>query len=149
MTVRSLGLAPFRGARVKKSADQTAFDFTGSVNVSWDAEDFDTDGFHDNVTNNSRLTLPAYLAGRYIEIGCAMYATNLSGNNSPITHLRRNGVTMAGSQGHNPGVAWGITMSSGPFIAALNDYYEVLYQVTGDTSSDILASRSFFWLRVY
>jgi hypothetical protein len=32
-------------------------------------EGYDTDGYHDNVTNNSRMTIPAGLAGKYLIIG--------------------------------------------------------------------------------
>lgn len=43
-------------ARVRKSADQTSFT---SGNLSFDTEDADTDGWHDTVTNNERLTVPS------------------------------------------------------------------------------------------
>jgi hypothetical protein len=33
------------------------------------AEDWDTDSFHDNVTNNSRITIPTGLGGKYLIIG--------------------------------------------------------------------------------
>lgn len=51
----------FRGAMVKKSANQTnvaAIGFPGTV-LSWDQEEYDTDDIHDNSTNNTRLTVPA------------------------------------------------------------------------------------------
>jgi hypothetical protein len=34
--------------------------------VSWDLEDFDTDGFHSNTTNNSRITIPSGKNGKYL-----------------------------------------------------------------------------------
>ncbi len=52
------GATAFRGALVAKTANQTISNLTGTV-LTWDAEDYDTDAIHDNVTNNSRLTVPA------------------------------------------------------------------------------------------
>jgi hypothetical protein len=48
----------FKGALVKKSTTQSA---TGGANtpVTWDQETYDEGGWHDNVTNNTRLTVPA------------------------------------------------------------------------------------------
>ena len=66
----------FVGARVYKSAAQaiTTATFT---EVSWDTEVFDTDGFHDNATNNNRFTIPAGKAGYYrIEYQLQPYNTN-------------------------------------------------------------------------
>ncbi len=48
----------FSAARVGKTADQAVS--TGAfATITFDSEDFDTDGFHDNVSNNSRLTIPS------------------------------------------------------------------------------------------
>lgn len=42
--------------------------FTGGteVTIAFPNEDFDTNGFHDNSTNNSRLTVPSGYAGKYL-----------------------------------------------------------------------------------
>lgn len=55
------GGGAFSGARCyKTSAQQASFNF---VIVEWNAEDYDTNNYHDNNTNNSRLTIPT--AGYY------------------------------------------------------------------------------------
>jgi len=63
------GLSPaFIGARAKWVSG--AMPSTGSyVGVPLNGEDFDTDGFHDNSTNNQRMTIPAGLGGKYLLIG--------------------------------------------------------------------------------
>ena len=69
--------AAFRGCRVYKSANQSIANSTDTT-VTWDLESFDTDGFHDNVTNNNRITIPAGLGGKYlvsINIGWAVNST--------------------------------------------------------------------------
>jgi hypothetical protein len=54
----------FVGARVYKSIAQ-AFTTATFTEVSWDLENFDTSGFHDNATNNNRFTIPSGKAGYY------------------------------------------------------------------------------------
>lgn len=56
------GLA-FSGASLTKSSTQSINPST-EVAVTFDGEVFDTDSYHDNVTNNTRLTVPA--TGRYL-----------------------------------------------------------------------------------
>jgi hypothetical protein len=53
-------------ARVTNSSSQTITNNT-VVALAFDQESFDTDGLHDTVTNNSRLTAP--IAGKYLVIG--------------------------------------------------------------------------------
>jgi len=59
--------------KVTKSADQTIPDDTNTV-ITWDQEDYDTDGMHDNVTNNSRITIKT--AGKYSVMAQAVWAFN-------------------------------------------------------------------------
>jgi hypothetical protein len=57
--------SPFVGCSLKKiSGAQTVADST-FVAVTFNAENFDTDAFHDNTTNASRITIPAGKAGYY------------------------------------------------------------------------------------
>jgi len=61
-------VAAFIGAKVKNTAG-TSFTGGAEADVPFATEDFDTDGFHDNVTNNNRLTVPAGLGGKYLVVG--------------------------------------------------------------------------------
>jgi hypothetical protein len=47
----------FNGALVKKTTDQS-ISAGVTTTLTWDAEEYDLDGWHDNSTNNSRLTVP-------------------------------------------------------------------------------------------
>lgn len=60
------GASTFSGASVYKGSDQSISTATSTV-VSWDNEDYDTDSYHDNVTNNSRFTVPTT---GYYQIRC-------------------------------------------------------------------------------
>ncbi|TNE36263.1 MAG: hypothetical protein EP348_07280 [Alphaproteobacteria bacterium] len=52
------GSAAHSGALVLLSADQTIPTSTDTI-LDWDSESYDTNGFHESVTNPSRLTVPA------------------------------------------------------------------------------------------
>jgi len=56
----------FVGCSLNKTADQTGITNNVWTVISWNQEDFDTDGFHDNSTNNSRITIPAGKNGKYL-----------------------------------------------------------------------------------
>lgn len=54
----------FVGVQVTKTAN-TSVSAGGNAQIPWDSEVFDTDGFHDNSTNNARLTVPSGKGGYY------------------------------------------------------------------------------------
>ena len=56
--------ATFVGVQVTKTAN-TSVGAGANVQIPWDSEAFDTNGFHDNVTNNARLTVPSGQGGYY------------------------------------------------------------------------------------
>jgi hypothetical protein len=48
--------------------------------IAFGTEVFDTDAYHDNSTNNSRLTVPAGQAGKYIVTGTVRFTANATGD---------------------------------------------------------------------
>ena len=56
--------AGFVGVSITKTAVQSMANNT-SVLLTFESEEFDTSAFHDNATNNSRITIPAGKAGYY------------------------------------------------------------------------------------
>jgi len=54
----------FAGCAISKSASQTISNNTGTT-LSFNTESFDSDGYHDVTTNNSRITIPSGKAGKY------------------------------------------------------------------------------------
>jgi hypothetical protein len=59
-----------------------------------DSEFYDTDGFHSTVTNNSRMTIPVGLGGKYLVIGAVTWDTNATGQR--ICVIFKNGATVGG-----------------------------------------------------
>jgi hypothetical protein len=76
-TSASQAYAPIgaKGVRAHRATNQSIPNTTSTA-VQWDAEGFDTSGFHDNVTDNTRLTVPAGEGGRYLVSGViSMFGT--------------------------------------------------------------------------
>jgi hypothetical protein len=61
--------------------------------INWDAESFDTNTFHDNSTNNSRITIPSGKAGKYLFTCILSLQSNTVGTRE--INLRKNGATIA------------------------------------------------------
>lgn len=55
----------FLGCRVTKTGSQAITTATLTA-VTWNLEDYDTNSMHDNVTNNSRITIPSGQGGYYL-----------------------------------------------------------------------------------
>jgi hypothetical protein len=70
-------------------------------------ENFDTDAFHDNSTNNSRITIPTGKGGKYLITAWVRSDTNISDAFTPI--LLRNGSRYTGS---GDGILYGGFLSS-------------------------------------
>jgi hypothetical protein len=127
----SSGSSAAAGARVKRTTNQTISSATLTA-VNWTAEDDDTDAYHDNATNNTRLTVPADKAGVYL------IQAQTSWPRSTTARLgqwfRLNGTTTIGAiadQNDGDGVD-AITYSGSTFYRlAVGDYIEVtVYQTT-------------------
>jgi hypothetical protein len=71
-------LHTFSGAQASKAAVQSIG--TGALTVLvLDTESFDTDAFHDTVTNNSRMTIPTGFGGYYQIVASYGAASNATG----------------------------------------------------------------------
>lgn len=97
------GGAAITGVRVTRVSGDVSL-AGGATAIPFDAEAEDTDGFHDNATNPTRLTVPAGMAGVYVIFGG--FYTDAG---SDVT-IRRNGTTE---------IAFGRT---GPGASSLNAY---------------------------
>ena len=82
------GAASFVGCYLSKSANQSIANNT-TTSITFNTEQFDTDGFHSTVTNTERITIPVGKAGKYLIIGQLAYASNSTGNR--YISLNKNG----------------------------------------------------------
>jgi len=92
----------FVGCRLTQSTSLAINNETWSA-LNWDGETFDTHGFHDNSTNNTRITIPSGKAGYYQFYGNAtIQSTNTTtvinqqfyknGSAVPVPYIRTGGV---------------------------------------------------------
>jgi hypothetical protein len=65
----------FVGCDLRKSANQSISNNTSTA-ISFDVENYDSDGFHDNATNNTRITIPSGKAGKYLFTFTVRFAGN-------------------------------------------------------------------------
>jgi len=87
--------ATFVGVQVTKTAN-TSVGAGANVQIPWDSEEFDTDGFHSNVTNNARLTVPSGLGG-YYKVYFAMQWASSSTVQRRIVAIYKNGNSSTGT----------------------------------------------------
>lgn len=151
MALHGTSVRQFRGALVRKASDLTAQDLRTGPMVAWDQETYDTDAFHDNVTNNSRLTIPVGVT--MVRLLCSIFLVNntidtyanvviikngnVSNYDGHAANLNESGLTSVNTQAFTPVI---------PVIAG--DYFEVSALVESDTSVDFVAARSWFAIEV-
>jgi len=74
----SAGGATFVGCSLYKSANASITNATDTT-VTFNSENYDTDGFHDTATNAERITIPAGKGGKYLITAKITYASNTTG----------------------------------------------------------------------
>jgi hypothetical protein len=143
------------GALVKKSVDQTAANYSAGAVIAWDAEVYDSDTFHDNVTANSRITIPVSYNGRYgiftatvsmSAVGSTTTANVVLAKNSGFAYIGFAGTTrLVGGHGTSATAAW-VQIRSGPVLLATADIFEA--RLFSSDSSITVESESSFGLEV-
>jgi hypothetical protein len=135
---------------VGKSVNQTGLDATAGAVIAWDAEQYDTSGIHDTVTNNSRLTVPVGVSK--VKVGYAFFISNNTANTYINVWLQKNGsldfVGNPGQRTANNSTGMLISGQSPVLAVSPGDYFETLLTSQSDNSIDIHASRSGFWMEV-
>lgn len=106
------GGGAFRGAFVKYTVDPVLASATAQI-IAWDAEEYDTDGIHDNLTNNSRLTVPAGVTRVVLKAQIIMLDYTVTGGRR--IQLRKNGSLNFSGRGYvgARGVAGGESIGNG------------------------------------
>jgi hypothetical protein len=141
----------FMGARVIKAADQTGANYVAETIIAWTAEEFDTDGFHDNASNNSRLTVPDGKGINYVELSAAVRLANVTADQHILLTILKNGgvAYYAGLRTEVGSVVPRVNINTGPVAVVDGDYFECSMQVESDTAIDVIAHPAcFFAIRV-
>jgi hypothetical protein len=101
-----LFLRQHHGVYVWKSANQTIPNGNNDV-ISWNSESYDTDAFHDPVTNNSRVTIPAGFDGYYLVVASIDSDADASNHTGFLIRIRKNAAGLS-SGGTLLETAWGV-----------------------------------------
>jgi hypothetical protein len=143
----------FHGCHVRKASQQNGVNFTSIQTIAWDQEVFDTDGWHDNVTNNSRLTVPSSMDGLYGRFTfCLSCQNQATASNQSWIRIMKNGALFVGGGyqytdirdnhlGYTGNGGWWM-MSTGPMLLVAGDYYEAQAS-NQDNNADIRTESGF------
>lgn len=126
------------GCRATLSTDLTGVNYTTPTAVPWDAESFDVGGWHDTVTNNTRLTVPSGV--NYVIITGAVSAQAIVSGDSTQINIYKNGSVYLSGEGQDLTTAHGEIAMLGPVAVSPGDYFECYFAVDKDTSITILST---------
>ena len=129
----------FAGAQASFSASGQTVSYTQNSNLilSFDFENYDTDGFHSTSTNKSRMTVPAGKGGYYLLAANGIFLGTVPGVSRII--LYKNGtqygeaLSYGGRIGDTAGNNNLSLIGSAVVAGAEGDYFEIAYQ--GDLST--------------
>lgn len=120
----AVAAATFVGVSLTKSATQSISSGVTTA-ITFDGEDFDTDGFHSTVSNTSRITIPTGKGGKYQVTGLPHLDSLVAGNNVTVAILK-NGVAIGPRISYQAGATLPVGL---PLVVLLDlvatDYIEV------------------------
>jgi hypothetical protein len=118
------------GCRLFHSVNQAIATATDTA-LAFDSEYWDTDAFHDGATNNTRITIPAGLGGKYAIYGAVEWASSAAGIR--IASIIHQGATIVGRVRDVAGAADTHTQTVAAFMSlGAGEYLELrAYQSSG------------------
>lgn len=139
-----------RGALAYVGTDLTTQNFTAAAAIPFNTESFDTDGIHDNVTNNSRMTVPSGVTK--IRLWGTAYLSSVTSGVFAELQLRKNGTFGVVGAG-NMRVEISDTnrrldVSSSVMNVTAGDYFELYLLQETDTDITIEADQTAFHMEI-
>jgi hypothetical protein len=122
VTTLAAAVAVFVGVKVYSDATQAVNNTQAAL--TFNQEEYDSDGFHDTVTNNSRITIPTGKGGKYLLQGGA-FQTGANGN---FICFRLNGSTLIRGAHSMTGTAYWQVQTAVALVAG--DYVEFIADTT-------------------
>jgi hypothetical protein len=139
------GAVDVKRCRVTDSTDQTITTGVATA-LNWNTETYDTNGFHDNVTNNERLTTTAGNAGRYLIMVGISWAANAGGERLLGIRHQPSGNFVGVSRLKPPDSGVMDQQVHAMVDMAVNDYVEAMVQQSSGGNLDVVmtATHTFF-----
>lgn len=138
---------PKRGALIGRSGTLTA-NFVAGVEIDWDSEISDPEGFHEGVTNPNRLTIPTGSGITKVKLSYMLSMTGVDIADFFRSRIQKNGAAIEGLAGQTFEVTdTGSThflSGAGHFIDVVDgDYFGCWLDTQSDTSTNINAGSWF------
>lgn len=149
-TAAGVGRVPFRGSLITNSTNTN--NINGGVTLAWNTETYDTDSFHDPVTNNSRFTIPTGVTR--VRLKAQLALTNFVVVGETFMDFRKNGASLS------PSVEGIFTDASGGFNnrvyqlqssvidVVAGDFLELKVNNSSTVNDDVLATGTWFAIEV-
>lgn len=135
----------FSGCWATIGSALTTQNYTGGGSLPFNSEWFDVGGWHDNASNNDRLTVPSGVS--YVIVNASVSLANLTANmHATLTITRYNSSNAATGSWHNSVEGFFqpyITCSVGPISVSAGDYFKAHLTIETDTSITIDAGSNF------
>ena len=131
----------FHGAYVYKSTTQSLANDT-QVAITFDSEVSDSDGYHDNTTNNTRLTVPAGLGGNYAVTGTINFIGNATGVRYVV--VKKNGNIFYYTVINNAGTVECMFQATQVIPLDAGDYVELFGIQTSGGSLNVNGGQTFY-----
>lgn len=147
-TARATLGAAFSGAMVEKSADHTTADYTTATALTFNQESYDVGGWHDNASNNTRLTVPSGVT--YVRVGANVTVSATTADTWKTLQLFKNGSAAfdgaCGTEQEVGDTGCLLSISSGVIAVVATDYFEVKLREESDASITVTAAQTNFWI---
>jgi hypothetical protein len=128
------------GACVRKAANQTTANYGSIQAIAWDSEDWDEGGWHDNVTNNSRLTNPSGSGVTHVDVQGYVNAFLGTATTYAVVKIYKGGSVSNQAPtlvAYNAVTATEISVVAIDVPLAEGEYLELWFQYATDTSITI------------
>jgi hypothetical protein len=117
------GGASFVGVKARSTLSGITLTNNTVTVLNWNSEAFDTNSYHDNTTNSSRITIPSGKAGKY-QVACLLhYIGNATGQRQ--IRLNLNGTFLVNAVVAANGVGDTAFVYNEVLDLAVNDYIEI------------------------
>lgn len=141
------GSSTFSGVLLALPTQISAADYTTQTAIGFgtSSEVFDVGGWHDESTNNERITVPASADGKYAMLVGQMNGSSFSLDvwmDLAIGHYNSSGTWQNGwMQQHEAGISFpAVNVTAGPVLLAEADWFELRFRVQSDTSVNVVKS---------
>jgi hypothetical protein len=131
------------GCVLYKSADQSINNGTWT-SLTFNTEEYDTDSFHDNSTNTSRITIPSGKGGKYLFVATVVFNDSSTTGNRSVSFYK-NGTEIGQLDGRAPTNSglYCIATVSQMVSAVATDYFEVYAYQSGGSSMNVIGASKY------